>query len=323
MRSCRPICTHFSDGVSYWDKQDQIHQSTHNHGDNSFIPWHRELVNRYEALFQQSNPDVALHYWDWTEDPTRGQRRAGRHRRPVRPSLLGTVNRHGDGALAVVHNGGALAGSREDTGDPADPHSPWSARLPSGDPGCGLRHHRSSPPATPCPRRNSGALPAGAGIGPRPGHGYIGGDIGAQHQAFEDPFVFLLHSNVDRLFAMWQTRAGQDWRLDPDQVYGDQSGHHRRRRHPADPAALGRHRGHSGPRSSRGWAPLRRSRSRTASTPASSLRPATTPCRSPSNRSPPLPATRSASSTSSRTCPPHGPCGCGSAAARASPRQQR
>jgi hypothetical protein len=22
----------FSDGVSYWDKQDQIHQSTHNHG---------------------------------------------------------------------------------------------------------------------------------------------------------------------------------------------------------------------------------------------------------------------------------------------------
>jgi hypothetical protein len=35
-------------------------------------------------------------------------------------------------------------------------------------------------------------------------HGYIGGDIGAQHQAFEDPFVFLLHANVDRLFAMWQ-----------------------------------------------------------------------------------------------------------------------
>ena len=59
----------YSDGVSYWDKQDQIHQSTHNHGGNSFLPWHRELVNRYEALLRQADPSVALHYWDWTEDP--------------------------------------------------------------------------------------------------------------------------------------------------------------------------------------------------------------------------------------------------------------
>jgi len=43
------------------------------------------------------------------------------------------------------------------------------------------------------------------------------------HSAFEDPFVFLLHSDVDRLWAMWQTQSGQDWRLDPDLVYGDQS----------------------------------------------------------------------------------------------------
>ena len=27
----------FSDGVSYWDKQDQIHQVTHNHDGNSFV----------------------------------------------------------------------------------------------------------------------------------------------------------------------------------------------------------------------------------------------------------------------------------------------
>lgn len=41
----------------------------HNHDGNSFRPWHRELLNRYEALLQQSDPDVALHYWDWTEEP--------------------------------------------------------------------------------------------------------------------------------------------------------------------------------------------------------------------------------------------------------------
>lgn len=59
----------YSHGVSYWDEQDQIHQGTHNHGGNSFLPWHRELCNRFEKLVQQVDPDVALHYWDWTEDP--------------------------------------------------------------------------------------------------------------------------------------------------------------------------------------------------------------------------------------------------------------
>jgi peptidoglycan hydrolase-like protein with peptidoglycan-binding domain len=42
----------YPDGVSFWDKQDQIHQATHVHGGPAFIPWHRELVNRYEALLK-------------------------------------------------------------------------------------------------------------------------------------------------------------------------------------------------------------------------------------------------------------------------------
>lgn len=52
-------------------------------------------------------------------------------------------------------------------------------------------------------------------------HGYIGGSIGQPHFSFHDPFVFLLHSNVDRLWAKWQKTAGQAWRLDPNQVYGN------------------------------------------------------------------------------------------------------
>ena len=59
----------FSDGVSYWDKQDQIHQVTHIHHGTSFLPWHRELLNRFEAMLQEVAPTVALHYWDWTTDP--------------------------------------------------------------------------------------------------------------------------------------------------------------------------------------------------------------------------------------------------------------
>ena len=32
--------------------------------------------------------------------------------------------------------------------------------------------------------------------------------------------VFLLHANVDRLYAMWQCKPGEEWRLDVNQVYG-------------------------------------------------------------------------------------------------------
>jgi len=48
----------------------------------------------------------------------------------------------------------------------------------------------------------------------------MGGTISAVHSAFEDPFVFLLHSNVDRIWAMWQTVPGKSYRLDPRLTYG-------------------------------------------------------------------------------------------------------
>src|SRR5262249_7046796 len=111
----------FPGGVSYWDKQDEIHQSTHNHGGNSFLPWHREVVDPYEARRQQSNPDVALHYWDWTEDPRAASDGQGGTIDLSDAGLFGTMNGMMNGALAGLHNGGVLAGSRETTGDPADP----------------------------------------------------------------------------------------------------------------------------------------------------------------------------------------------------------
>jgi hypothetical protein len=43
------------------------------------------------------------------------------------------------------------------------------------------------------------------------------------HDAFRDPFVFLLHSNVDRIFAMWQCDPMHPERLDPATVYGAES----------------------------------------------------------------------------------------------------
>src|SRR5258707_15789892 len=59
-----------ADMVSYFDKQDQIHQLAAQHGVPAFLPWHREFMNRYEILLRQTAPTVTLLYWDWTTDPT-------------------------------------------------------------------------------------------------------------------------------------------------------------------------------------------------------------------------------------------------------------
>ncbi len=195
----------YPDGVSYWDKQDAIHQATHNHGGPSFLPWHRELCNRFERLLQEVDPTLALHYWDWTTDP----------RDP-----------DGDGNTSDSLFTTAFMGSA--TGDAGDPFIGWglSRNLNGGNPGAPgvsadvtLYTTGDSLPSVDQYQAMRFALEnAHDSI-----HGYIGGTIGNAHTAFEDPFVFLLHSNVDRLLAMWQTQPGREWRLDPNQVYGAES----------------------------------------------------------------------------------------------------
>lgn len=56
-------------GVSWWFKQDEIHQATHVHDGPEFVPWHREIVNRLEDMLREMDPRLSLHYWNWTQDP--------------------------------------------------------------------------------------------------------------------------------------------------------------------------------------------------------------------------------------------------------------
>jgi hypothetical protein len=58
-------------------------------------------------------------------------------------------------------------------------------------------------------------------------HGYIGGggNMSAVSTAAQDPFFFLLHGNVDRLWAQWQRNVSDLTRLDPATTYELQSGH--------------------------------------------------------------------------------------------------
>jgi hypothetical protein len=59
----------YPDGVTYWDKQEEIHKNAHAagqdvHGGPAFLPWRREPCNRLEALLREVDAAVSLHYWD-------------------------------------------------------------------------------------------------------------------------------------------------------------------------------------------------------------------------------------------------------------------
>jgi hypothetical protein len=211
--------------VSFWFKQDEIHASTHVHGGPAFLTWHRELCNRLERDLQDVDPTVALHYWDWTTDP-----RASPNGRGGTTNLfstgpngfMGSANGVAGSPLESLYSG-TLTGSRDETGNAADPPPEITRDVLSGPPGI---------------ISDADIIQSGS-IGPREGqfrrfrralegehntaHGYIGGTLGGAHSSFRDPFVFLLHSNVDRIFASWQLIEGEEWRLDPNTVYGTES----------------------------------------------------------------------------------------------------
>jgi hypothetical protein len=217
---------HYPDGVSEWYKQDQIHQATHVHGGASFLPWHRELLNRFEKLLQQVDSSVALHYWDWTTDPRASSDGAGGQVNLFTVDFMGSASGPAGAPIAgVLDNNGALAGSRNATGNEADPPQQITRNLRQGAPPVNTDAHivDSANSVTNAEqwstfRRILESRPNHNSI-----HGWIGGTIGPGHTAFEDPFVFVMHANIDRLWAKWQTAPGYEWRLDPLQVYGNEA----------------------------------------------------------------------------------------------------
>jgi len=195
-------------GVSYWFKQDEIHAHTHVHGCPAFLPWHRELLNRFEALLREVDPMLSLHYWNWTTDPGW----------MFTPDFMGNANSNvGDPWLSAGFYIPGATPYRSDNAfdpnnNPFDPPRDLTRFVGTGAPNTPAQDAATVNAAT-FPDMNN-FLTGEHNIA----HGFIGGTIGDPHTSFRDPFVFLLHSNTDRLFAAWQ--PGQEWRLNSNQVYG-------------------------------------------------------------------------------------------------------
>jgi Common central domain of tyrosinase len=222
-------------GVSWWFKQDEIHQATHVHRGPEFVPWHREFTNRFEASLRQINPQLSLHYWDFREDPRNipnGNIGAG---------VTGNVNLF-DSDFMGSSSGSAgepwlaagfydpQAGSaghpqnRDLTENPVDPpiniprtRSPVSP----GDPPAPLDTSNQSDTLGLNNNQGFPAFRLGLESLHNLAHGYFASV--SVHNAFRDPFVFLLHSNMDRIYAQWQTDPAHPERLDPNTVYGTEA----------------------------------------------------------------------------------------------------
>lgn len=215
-------------GVSWWFKQDEIHQATHVHGGPAFVPWHREIVNRFEELLRQINPQLSLHYWDWKQDP-RSIPNAN-----LGGGTTGTLNLftpdfmgYGGSSSASIDEPWLSAGyyvpgtanDRDVTGNPADPPADVFRNV-DGSP---ATNADENDPTTGILTQTDFADMRGRMESVHNSmHGFV--NMGSQHISFRDPFVFLLHSNVDRLFARWQTDPAFPERLQPETVYGSESG---------------------------------------------------------------------------------------------------
>jgi hypothetical protein len=205
----------YPDGVSYWDKQEDVHKNAHAAGQDvhvgpAFLPWHRELCNRLEGLLREVDPALSLHYWDWTTDPRTG---AGGGAALLTNEFMGSPSGN---AGFPLQNFESSEGAETGNGH----NFIWRDVIP-GPPVIAsdtsiTTAGNGSPNANQYPAMDQ-ALKGAHGYAHS---GYIRGSIGQPHYSFHDPFVFLLHSDVDRLWAMWQLAPAWPWRLDPNQVYG-------------------------------------------------------------------------------------------------------
>jgi hypothetical protein len=207
-------------GVSRWFKQDEIHAHSHVHFCPAFLPWHREMVNRFEELIREIDPQLSLHYWDWTQDPTNAPDGSGGLVNLFTPDFMGSA--HGQAGEPWLSGG-----FYDPTANPSRSDNEFDPANNPVDPPRNLQ--RDVQPGAPVTvAQDAGCVgqpnfPAfDAAIEPLHGdsHGFIGGVLGDPHTSFRDPFVFLLHSNVDRLFALWQLQSGHLERVDTAQVYG-------------------------------------------------------------------------------------------------------
>jgi tyrosinase len=201
-----------------WEIQEQFHRFAHargfGHDHPFFIPWHRLFIYKFEFWLRAVHRRLSLPYWDWTTDP-----------RPLfTPEFMGSD--HGNagplfgGFKSAERDGEPPEGIQPDR-DPAHAYI-WRNVGNVGDVKFG------GLPTLPTVDEDKRILEAETfqefhtrlKAQHDIAHKYIGGTLAAGgpwslgHFAAQDPFAFLLHSNMDRLWASWQNTPDHPERRD-------------------------------------------------------------------------------------------------------------
>lgn len=161
------------------------------HGAPAFLPWHRAYLLDLERELQNIDPSVSLHYWRFDQPA---------------PNLF-TLDFLGvSDPVGTVQFG---------------PNNPLQFWRTDGVQGINRRPFFSTAQAPPGLRTEAQTIALGAqfsafrtmeGNPHGSAHTSFGGSISSINTAARDPLFFLLHCNVDRLWAKWQRQNG---RFDP------------------------------------------------------------------------------------------------------------
>jgi Common central domain of tyrosinase/von Willebrand factor type A domain len=171
-----------------------------------------------------------LHYWNFTHHPTKAPQAGGGTFNIFTDTFMGSAS---DDAGASVEAGepwksqnfynSATPNRSESAGDPNnnpfDPPVTIKRSVQAFDPGHPGTNNTQDQVDDALSKSTYPEFRTAIELLHDRAHGFIGGTLGNRHTSFRDPFVFLLHSNVDRLFAQWQLLANVDNRIDPDHVY--------------------------------------------------------------------------------------------------------
>jgi hypothetical protein len=182
------------------------------HGNSSFLPWHRELLFRFEKDLQAIDPSLTIPYWDWTREQTAGD--AGF---PFRHDCIGV-----DGTDAQSDRVMRESGAPSPYPYPFDPDA-WVILMKdsSGDPDYLVRAFGERADAPDLPENDVVVTGVGSTFRQAIGaasygtlrsrsedqhnlvHRWVGGNM-LDMSSPNDPVFFMHHAQIDRMWSLWQ-----------------------------------------------------------------------------------------------------------------------
>jgi tyrosinase len=155
------------------------------HGYPLFFPWHRQMILDYEHELQAIDSSVSLPYWDWS-----------------------VANLNPSGTESLIWRADFMGGPGNAAGAITGPFAGWGFTRRQFDPfqfpGTGGQLATAMNQPKYGPFNNEVEGPHGAA------HEWVGGDMADVMTSPHDPVFFLLHCNVDRLWAEWIHRHQND-----------------------------------------------------------------------------------------------------------------